>query len=189
MKIYILQAIFILFLMLFNSCNQGQKLFEENSEDWDSFGEASWTFSGDELAGTVSDDKTGFIMTRDTFSNFILELEFRPDTVINSGVFVRCSKKEINTTDCYELNIWDRNPNQDYRTGAMVMKTRVLARVETIDRWNTYKIVAEGKRIRAWVNDTLTTDITDDSLSEGHIGLQALGNGTIKFRNIRIITL
>lgn len=183
LQVFIFISLGIVFL---HSCSSGQKLFQDNSGDWSSFGEASWKNENNELAGTVSNGKTGFVMTNDTFGNFLLELEFMPDNTINSGIFIRCNEKAINTTDCYEFNIWDTNPNQDYRTGAMVTKTKALAVVDTRNKWNTYKIRAEGEHIQVWVNGVLTTDTNDRMLSEGFIGLQALGNGTIKFRNISI---
>lgn len=168
------------------SCSSGLQLFEENSSDWEQFGEAEWQFSDGELVGEVANGKAGFVMTDQSYDNFILELEFMPDQNINSGVYFRCGKKDINIEDCYELNIWDSNPNQDYRTGALVTKSNALEIVDTTDKWNTYKVKAEDGHIQAWVNGILTTDITDTSLSEGYIGLQALGSGKIKFRKISI---
>lgn len=182
---YVLLSAFL----LLTACSGKEALFVEDSGDWDAYGAADWTFEGDELTGKVSGGKTGFVMTQGMYDNFELVLEFRPDATINSGVFIRCAKTAINTDDCYELNIWDSNPNQDYRTGAMVNKTKAMEVVATINRWNNYKIRAENDHIQVWINGTIITDARDQSQTRGFIGLQALGNGTIKFRNIHISPL
>jgi len=77
----------------------------------------------------------------------------------------------------------------NYRTGAIVTKSIPLALVQTIDKWNTYKIKNEKDHILVWVNGILTTDIRDKVLTEGYIGLQASGTGEIRFRNVKIKTL
>ena len=178
----------ILVLVLNISCLNSKVLFQENSKDWFIKGDANWNFSNNELIGKIKNG-AGFIMTQQTYKDFILELEFKPDSTINSGIFIRCKNNNINPTDCYEVNIWDLHPNQEYRTGAIVMKSIPLAMVQTIDKWNTYKIKNETDHIQVWVNGILTADIRDTVLTEGYIGLQATGTGEIRFRNVKIKTL
>ncbi len=170
------------------SCHNPTVLFQENENDWLIKGDANWKFSNNELIGKL-DSGSGFIMTRQVYKNFVLELEFNPDSTINSGVFIRCKNIDINAVDCYEINIWDLHPNQDYRTGAIVTKSNPLARVETINKWNTYKIKIENHHLVVWVNNVLTGDIKDETLSKGFIGLQGKGKGEIKFRNVKISRL
>lgn len=178
----------ILVLVSNISCLNSKVLFQENSKDWFIKGDANWNFSNNELIGKIKNG-AGFIMTQQTYKDFILELEFKPDSTINSGIFIRCKNNNINPTDCYEVNIWDLHPNQDYRTGAIVMKSIPLAMVQTIDKWNTYKIKNETDHIQVWVNGILTANIRDTVLTEGYIGLQATGTGEIRFRNVKIKTL
>ncbi len=175
-----------LFVFLLNlSCGESYELFQKEAKDWKNYGNAEWSFSNNTLIGKVSDGD-GFVMTDRSYSDFILELEFKPDRTINSGVFVRCTQKELSATDCHELNIWDLHPNQDYRTGAIVTKVIPLKRLETLNKWNTYKIKTEQHRIQVWVNDTLTADADFEYPEKGFIGLQAMGTGEIRFRNITI---
>lgn len=178
----------ILVLVSNISCLNSKVLFQENSKDWFIKGDANWNFSNNELIGKIKNG-AGFIMTQQTYKDFILELEFKPDSTINSGIFIRCKNNNINPTDCYEVNIWDLHPNQEYRTGAIVMKSIPLAMVQTIDKWNTYKIKNETDHIQVWVNGILTANIRDTVLTEGYIGLQATGTGEIRFRNVKIKTL
>jgi hypothetical protein len=184
-KIYV--SIISIALILF-SCNQTSVLFLENSTDWDIHGDASWNFSDHELIGKITNGD-GFVLTQQRYNDFVLEVEFNPDSTINSGVFIRCSQEEINPVDCYELNIWDLHPDQMNRTGAIVTMAPPLAFVETINKWNTYKIKAEKNHLQVWVNGILTVDTVDDKLSGGYIGLQAKGTGEVRFRNIKIQSL
>lgn len=188
MKDYFLLFLATLLLCCCISCNPSRILFQPNSQDWKAYGDANWNFNNNELVGIIADG-AGFVITQQPYQNFILELEFKPDSTINSGVFIRCQKQDINPTDCYELNIWDLHPDQDNRTGAIVTKTKPLAYVETINKWNTYKIKAENNHIQVWINGVMTADTKDSALSNGYIGLQARGTGKIQFRNLKIKTL
>ncbi|MEO0473827.1 MAG: DUF1080 domain-containing protein, partial [Bacteroidota bacterium] len=110
-----------------------------------------------------------------------------PDSVVNSGVFIRCNNGDsIDAVNCYEINIWDQHVNQDFRTGAIVMRQKPLAHVETIDKWNTYEIKAEGTHIEAWVNGEQTADYQTEEIHAGTIALQLFGEGRIRFRNLQL---
>lgn len=181
----------ILYLAL--SCAQSNEssdsepviLFTENVDDWFTDGNANWEFLGNELTGTL-DSGAGFVITKNTYKNFVLTLEFNPDSMINSGVFVRCKDQQMSFSNCYEINIWDLHPNQDNRTGAVVARVIPSAKVETVGKWNTYEIRCEGNRIIASINGIQTVDMVNDELSEGFIGLQAAETGKIRFRNVKV---
>lgn len=163
-------------------------MFTYESDHWIQIGEATWSFDQEELIGTVS-ESSGFVMTRDRYADFILELEFYPDITVNSGVFIRCEEKALSATECYELNIWDQHPDQTARTGAVVQRSPPLKRVHTIDRWNRYRIVCQKDSISAWINDQQVVALKDSSLINGFIGLQAAESGSIRFRNIQLSCL
>jgi hypothetical protein len=86
---YEITIILVLFLTI--SCQNSQAIFQENGDDWITEGNAYWNFSKDELTGKVNDE-VGFVMTKNTYKDFVLELEFEPDSSINSGIFIRCKK-------------------------------------------------------------------------------------------------
>jgi len=176
-------------ILIFNACGLGESaetvIFVKDSNDWFQKGRASWKFDGDQLVGT-SLGGSGFIMTNKKYQSFTLSLEFYPDTGINSGIFVRCKNKEISNKDCYEMNIWDYHPDQESRTGSIVTRAKPLVNVQTLGKWNSYKITCESNHIRTWINGKLTADIYNDDLSEGYIALQAAETGRIKFRNVKI---
>ncbi len=173
------------------SCSVGsssETLFQENADDWFSEGDAQWKFVNGELVGSL-DSGNGFVMTEKSYKDFMLELEFKPDSTINSGIFIRCKENAISNVDCYEINIWDLHPDQKNRTGAVVTRTTPLAIVETLDKWNTYKIKNEKDHLQVWINDVLTADMKNQDLVEGPIALQAAETGQIKFRNVTVVSL
>ena len=173
--------------LIFASAQETQhlELFVEGESKWETGGDANWFFENGELIGDAATGD-GFVMTKKPYTDFVLELEFRPDKQVNSGVFIRCGKNELSATNCYEINIWDNHPNQEFRTGAVVSRTKPLQRVQTIGKWNSYKIRSHKGSLKAWINDVMVVDLKDDSLREGFIALQTAEKGRIKFRNIRI---
>ncbi|WP_407557558.1 DUF1080 domain-containing protein [Winogradskyella sp. 4-2091] len=179
-------CISLFFLVL--ACDQSENLFLENENNWSSYGEAKWEFLNKILTGKIKNGE-GYLITKQKYNNFELKLEFKPDSTINSGVFIRCNSENMNPKTCYELNIWDIHPDQTNRTGAIVAKANPLANVTTINQWNTYRILAKESQLKVWINDTLTIDAMDSFSATGYIGLQAKGNGKVSFRNIKITTL
>lgn len=179
-------------LVLVYSCSEKKKtqeiLFQENTDDWFVEGDASWEFVNNVLVGTAKDEG-GFVMTKKSYSDFVLELEFYPDSTVNSGIFIRCKGKELSHNDCYEINIWDLHPSQENRTGAVVSRASPIEKIETLNKWSTYRIKNEGDHLQVWINDIMMVDIKDHDLKEGPIALQAYEEGVVKFRNIRILTL
>lgn len=159
-----------------------------NEETWTTYGDADWAFDGTELVATI-DSGAGFVMTNVVFETFLLHVEFFPDDSINSGVFIHCQNSALSATDCYEINIWDHHPNQEFRTGAVVMRAPPLHHVATVNQWNEYRIRKSENRIQAWINDTQVVDLIDSDLKRGQIALQASGSGSITFRNIAITVL
>lgn len=172
-----------------SACAPGKHLALQDTAVWQATGNANWRYAGKELVGTVRDGQVGALMTTRSYDNFEFSVDFRPDATVNSGVFVRCATRQIDMRACYELNIWDDNPSPPNRTGAVVLRAEPLNQVQTIDRWSTYRVRAEGGRIRAWIDDTPVADLEDDELPSGYLGLQASGTGTIRFRKARLSEL
>jgi hypothetical protein len=135
-------------VLILVSCNHSQHISLDDSSCWDVQGDASWEFLEQELIGKVSNG-AGYLTTKKDYNNFVLELEFKPNSTINSCVFIRCNSKDINPFDCYELNIWDLHPDQKNRTGAIVARVVPLEIVETINKWNTFRIQVENTHIMA----------------------------------------
>ena len=147
-------------------------------------GDAQWNLIDDyvEADGYLQ----SFLVTRGEYTDFHLQLEFWPGPGANSGIFIRNDNPAaINAEDGYEINIYDTNPNPDNRTGSIVNHVPPLTAVSTEEQWNTYEITAQGNRIVAQVNGTVTADTEIDEHPSGPIAFQNNG-GLIRFRDIRI---
>jgi 3-keto-disaccharide hydrolase len=152
-------------------------------EQWNQLGDANWTLTDGVVA---ADSGSGFLVSKETFDNFELTLEFYPGPDTNSGVFSRCANPdEITDQTCYEANIFDKRPDQTGRTGGI---PNVAAPTEVIDsegQWNSYHITMDGSHITIKLNDVLTVNVESDKLASGPIALQYAA-GSIKFRNVQI---
>jgi len=146
-------------------------------------GDANWSVEGDVVG---ADSGSGMLVTRETFSDFELQVEFFVSVDANSGIFLRCADPQnIADTTCYEVNIYDTRPDQTYRTGGIVHFAPPAELMNAGGRWNRYEITAEGTRLRVVLNGEQLVDVEADQYSDGHIGLQ-YGAGVVKFRNVRV---
>ena len=159
-------------------------LLDGNSlKGWNVIGDANWTVAD----GAVQADKgSGFLVTPASYRDFQITLEFWVSDDANSGVFLRCSDpKTINQTNAYEVNIFDKRPDQSYRTGGIVDVAKPASVIQTGGKWNTYDITAKGSQLTVVLNGAKVVDVRDTKYVDGPIALQ-YGAGTVKFRNVRI---
>lgn len=97
--------------------------------------------------------------------------------------------KEINGGLGYWGNIWD-----EHRRGPLVTaenQEQLLASVKQVNEWNTYKVIANGPRIRTWINGILAHDFTEENekiAADGIIALQAHKGGKFQvcFKDLKI---
>ena len=152
-------------------------------DNFNPIGDANW-----ELAdGAVqADSGGGFLVTRESYGDFELTLEFWVDEPANSGIFIRCADPaSVNDRNSYEVNIYDTRADQTYRTGGIVHIASPASVVMTGGQWNSYEITANGSRLVVTLNDMPMVDIEDTQFAAGPIALQ-YGAGVVKFRNVRI---
>ena len=153
---------------------------------WNVVGDANWAV----VDKVVQADKgSGFLVTPASYRDFQITLEFWVSDDANSGVFLRCSDpKTINQMNAYEVNIFDKRPDQSYRTGGIVDVAKPASVIQTGGTWNNYDITARGSQLTVVLNGAKVVDVKDTKHAEGPIGLQ-YGAGTVKFRNVRVRTL
>ena len=150
---------------------------------WDQIGDANWRI---EDGLFVADSGNGHLVTKDSFTNFQIQLEFWTNAGANSGVFIRAQEPDnITDKNCYEVNIFDTRPDQTYRTGGIVHFAAPSEIINTPNHWNTYDITANGDALTIVLNGITTADIKDSTFSSGPFTLQ-YGAGVVKFRNIRV---
>ncbi len=159
-------------------------LFDGSSLDgWSTSGDANWSLVGGAVEAT---NGNGHLISENSYSDFVLTLEFWVDDPANSGVFIRCADRDaIGATSCYEVNIYDQREDQTYRTGGIVNFAAPAAQIDAGGQWNSYEIRAEGTRLLVTLNGTVTVDIEDSTYVEGPFSLQ-YGSGVVKFRNVQI---
>ena len=83
------------------------------------------------------------------------------------------------------MNIFDKRPDQSYRTGGIVDVAKPASAIQTGEKWNTYDITAKGSQLTVVLNGTKVVDVKDTKYVDGPIALQ-YGAGTVKFRNVKI---
>lgn len=175
----------LLSLMGCSSFNRTTNITNLDSSQWYQIGEGSWTINDQIITGSSLEGEA-YLMSRNKYEDFLLTLEFKPDSIVNSGIYVRCSDTIGSAEECHEINIWDNHPNQANRTGAIVNKKEPSHILNTIDKWNTYEIRCLGDSISVMLNGMLVSSYGSSPNVEGFIGLQAANNGKIEFRNLSI---
>ena len=150
---------------------------------FNTIGDANWQL----MDGLVQANKgTGFLVTKASYMDFQVKVEFWVDDDANSGVFLRCENpQQITAMNAYEVNIYDKRPDPSYGTGAIVDVSKPLAMIKAGGKWNTYEIAAQGPHLVVTLNGTKTVDVMHTGHARGPIGLQ-YGAGTVKFRNVQI---
>jgi hypothetical protein len=186
---------------------------------------AGWTQRGGKAEYRVEDGvligrcvpntPNSFLCTTRDFTNFLLEIEFKVDPGLNSGVQLRshCFNQptniawhngqlripagrvhglqvEIDTT----ARAWTGGIYEEGARGWLNnLTSNQTARVAfRQNEWNQFRIECQGPSIRTWLNRVPSADLKDDRVPAGFIGLQVHGVGRnsetreIRFRNIRI---
>ncbi len=157
-----------------------------NLNGWTTTGDANWHIVEDYVEANSGG---GHLVSADSYSDFRLTLEFWVDDDANSGVFIRCSNPDdIGSDTCYEVNIFDNRPEQNYRTGAIVDLAEPMAQISAGGQWNMYEIVAQGSRLMVTLNGQMTVDVMDTKFASGPFTLQ-YGRGIVQFRNVQITPL
>lgn len=225
LKFFHLFSMLAVFFLL--SCSDGLK--KEGSEDASSANspDDGWVslFNGNDLSGwklcegtaeyrvdngeivgtTAPDNPNGVLCTVDTFANFILELELKVDTALNSGIQVRSHTKDVEGNKevyGYQIEVdpseraWSGGIYDSRRRGWLVdLKDRPEAqKAFKNEEWNHYRISANGDTISTWVNDVPIATLVDSLDANGFIGLQVHQSTSdrplkVQFKNIRIKVL
>ncbi len=154
-----------------------------NLNNFSPIGSANWEIA-DGAVG--ADSGSGFLVTKESYEDFELTLEFWVDEPANSGIFVRCADAmSVTDRNSYEVNIYDTRADQTYRTGGIVHIAAPNSVIMTAGKWNSYEIKAQGSRLMVTLNGEDMVDVQDTQFADGPIALQ-YGAGIVKFRNVRV---
>lgn len=159
-------------------------------------GQASYVLKDGIITGTTAiGSPNTFLSTKATYSDFILEFEVLVDDKLNSGVQIRSRSRETaqgrNPIGRYygpQVEI-EAGPGQAaYLYGEATARGWLSPEPRSKDpainqhnhfkngEWNHYRIIAQGARIRTYLNGKLIADLADEEIyrthPHGHIGLQ-----------------
>jgi hypothetical protein len=203
-------------LLILVSCTEKPKdetpwiqLFDgETLNGWHKLGgDATYAIKDGTIVGTTTHGTPNtFLSTEKLYDNFILELEYKVDSTMNSGIQIRSNsipnyqngrvhgyQVEIDPSErAWSGGIYDEgrrgwlNPLTDNSTAQKAFKQ---------NEWNHYRIEAIGDTIKTWVNNIPTAFLIDDKTAKGFISLQVHSisdnqkAGTdIIWKNIKIVT-
>ena len=154
-----------------------------NMDAFTPLGDANWRV----VEGAVqADSGDGFLVSKASYGDFEMRVEFWASPDANSGIFIRCQDPEaVGATSCYEINIYDQRQDPLYRTGGIVNVAKPMVMIDAGNRWNTYEITAKGPQLMVRLNGTLTVNVEDGQFAQGPFALQ-YGAGTMKFRSVQI---
>lgn len=170
-------------------------------------GKAIFEVKNGEIVGTtVSNEPNSFLATEADYEDFILELEFKLDSDMNSGIQFRSESKpdyRDGRVHGYQMEI---DPSPRAWTGGIYDEARrdwlypleynpTGKKAYKKGEWNKCRIECIGNVIRIWVNRIPTAHLVDNMTSKGFIALQVHSIGKdeqpgkqIRWRNIRIQT-
>lgn len=202
-------VIVFLLIILRVDAQKSTPLFNgKNLNGWKQLnGEAKYEVRDGEIIGTtVHGQPNSFLVTEQLFGDFVLELEFRLDAAMNSGIQFRSESKpeyQNGRVHGYQMEI---DPSPRAWTGGIYDEARrdwlypleynpEGKKAYKQGEWNLCRIECIGNVIRTWVNGIPTGHIVDDVTAKGFVALQVHSidkkedeGKTIRWRNIRIQT-
>jgi hypothetical protein len=155
-------------------------------DNWNRVGAVNWTAAEGVVQADKSEKGGGFLVSKNSYQDFVIRVEFWVSDDANSGVYMRCADpKNITDKSCYEANIFDQRPDPSFGTGAIMHIATVSPMPKAGGKWNTYEITAKGPRLTVTLNGVQTVDVQDSKFAGGPIALQ-WGRGVVKFRKVQI---
>jgi hypothetical protein len=154
-----------------------------NGEDltgWHTVGGAEWTVADDGcVIGAKGDGSYGWLVTDQSYADFVFEVQFRIEEPGNSGIQFRSHVIEGEMFG-YQADIYPPDHAETgsvYEEGAGGRGFLAHAAPEVrdalrLDGWNTYRIAAVGSHITLTLNDVVAVDFDDDRTPRGIIALQ-----------------
>lgn len=140
------------------------------------------------LGQTRPNQPNTFLCTERDYADFELDLEFRIDDALNSGVQIRShSRPDYRNGVVHGYQVEIDPSNRAYTCGIYEESGRgwldplddnVAAREAYRNgEWNRMRVHAQGRHIRTWINGVPAADLVDDAAASGFIGLQVHGVG------------
>ena len=158
-------------------------------DNFNILGDANWSAQMGAIEATAGNGAS-FLVSKESYSDFSLRIEFWASDDANSGIFMRCQDPSmVNDRNCYEANIYDQRPDPAYGTGGIVHIAPVAEpRPKAGGKWNIYLLTLRGDHLVVELNGEKTVDVRDSLFASGPFALQ-WGRGTLRFRKVEIMEL
>ncbi|MCK5345542.1 MAG: DUF1080 domain-containing protein [Candidatus Heimdallarchaeota archaeon] len=175
----------------------------QNLSGWETVGSDKAKFYVDNgiiVGETQRNIPNSFLTTKKEYEDFILEVDFKVDSVLNSGVQIRSGVYEEETTTGYlsgdlteSERTWRKgvmygyqieiDPSKRAWSGAFyeeggrgwlqpLTENDEARSAYKKEGWNTFRIIANDNHFQAWINGVKSTDFYDSKNRSGSIGLQ-----------------
>lgn len=170
-------------------------------------GEATYKVEDGAIVGTtVKGTPNTFLRTDKLYGDFILEVEYKVDPSMNSGIQIRTNSFEHynnGRVHGYQVEIdpseraWSGGIYDEARRGWLnpLTDNPEAQKAFKQNEWNHYRIEAIADTIKTWVNGVPASYLIDDKTATGFIALQVHSikedqqEGTsIAWKNVRILT-
>ena len=204
-------------LILLVACNEEKKddtpwvnLFDGKTlNGWHILGgKATYAVNEGTIVGTsVLNTKNTFLASDKIYGDFILEIEYKVDPKLNSGIQIRSNSIDSyrkGQVHGYQIEIdpseraWSAGIYEEGRRGWLYPLTDNPQAQKAFKQndWNTYRIEAIGNSLKTWINGVPASNLIDDMTASGFIGLQVHGIGDNKekegtqviWRSVKIMT-
>lgn len=163
----------------------------------------------------LSGKGAGDIVTKNSYQNFDLRLEWNISSAGNSGIFILADELGAQIySHAIEVQILDNERHYDNKIDSHLsgsiydMIAAPVASHKAAEQWNQVRILLDHKALKVWQNDVITVDVVIGSeqwqtllakskfkdwqgfaLNDiGHIGLQDHGD-IVAFKNVKIKVL
>ncbi len=212
MKKTIVSLLVVLSVSAFTATQKPKWVSLFNGKDF-----TGWTVRGEQVKNDyrienreiVGTSKPGsqntFLCTEKEYTDFILELEVKADTGMNSGIQFRSRslpEYKNGRVHGYQAEIdpsaraWSGGLYDEARRDWLVNLKNNPEGQKAYKKfdWNKYRIEAKGRQVRIFLNGVKTTDYTDTLQTSGFIALQVHGTKKerpmeVRWRNIRLAEL
>ena len=170
-------------------------------------GKAKYEVVNKEIVGTtVFGEPNSFLVTEKNYGDFILEVDFRLDADMNSGIQFRSESRQDfkeGRVHGYQMEIdpsaraWTGGIYDEARRGWLYPLEYNPAGKKAYKQrdWNQARIECIGNVLRIWINGIPTAHLVDDLTPSGFIALQVHSvrnkedsGQKVRWRNIRIQT-
>ncbi len=147
-------------------------------------GDAEYAIRDGAIVGTtVMNTPNSFLATKRVYGDFILELDFKVDTSMNSGIQIRSNsfpQYREGRVHGYQVEIdpsdraWSGGIYDESRRGWLnTMENNAEAgKAFKTNDWNHYRIEAIGDTLKTWVNGVPAAHLIDEKTESGFIALQ-----------------